>query len=219
MKKKNLKIAIDSPAASGAGTQAKLIAKKYKLLYLDTGKLYRILGKTYLKNNNKINYSLFKKKISKTKIKDLSNKNLLNNEVGMAAAKLAKIEKIRKFVNVFQKKLAKKPPKKYNGVCFDGRDITYNIIPDADVKLFLTASLKTRAKRRYKELKKLNHKVNFKQVYDSIKERDNHDFFRKVSPLKKTKDSIKIDSTDLSINSCFNKINKIIKRVLSIKYK
>jgi len=87
---KNIKIAIDSPAASGAGTQAKLISKHYNLLYLDTGKFYRILGKLYLSNKKKINYNLFKKKIYKTTIKDLSDKKLLSNKIGSSAAFLAK---------------------------------------------------------------------------------------------------------------------------------
>ena len=108
MKKKIIQIAIDSPAASGAGTQAKLISKYFNLYYLDTGKLYRILGRIYLKNKNKISYKIFNNKIKKTKPSELINKNLLTNDIGMAAAYLAKDKKIRKFVNEYQKKNSRK---------------------------------------------------------------------------------------------------------------
>ena len=149
---KKIKIAIDSPAASGAGTQAKLISKHYKLFYLDTGKSYRVLGNEFIKNKNKINLNKFKVILNNLKIKEFSNKNLLTSEIGLAASHLAKNKKIRKIVDEFQKKIVKNISNKYKGICLDGRDITYNIMPDADIKIFLTASLKTRALRRAKEL-------------------------------------------------------------------
>ena len=203
-------MAIDSPAASGAGTQAKLIASHYKLFYLDTGKLYRILGYHYLKKNKKINYKEFRNIILNTKFSDLKKKKLLLNEISLAAAYLAKIKKIRYFVTMFQKKVAKKPPYKFNGVCFDGRDITYNIMPKADVKFFMTAKISVRARRRFKELKSQGYKISYKDTYSSIKKRDISDFTRKISPLKKTKDSILIETSNLSIKQCFKKIKKYI---------
>ena len=210
MKKKNFQVAIDSPAASGAGTQAKLISRHYNLFYLDTGKLYRILGKNYIKNNKKIDYKNLKKIILKTKINDLKKKSLLKNEIGLAAAYLAKIKRIRTFVNMYQKKIANNPPKKFKGVCFDGRDITYNIMPKADVKFFMTADLSIRAKRRYNELKSQGYKITYNDILVSINERDKSDFKRKISPLKKTKDAILIDSSKLSINECFKKMKFFI---------
>lgn len=210
IKTKKIQIAIDSPAASGAGTQAKLIAQYFNLFYLDTGKLYRILGKIYLKNEKKINYKILKNKIKDTKPKDLNNKNLLKNDIGMAAAFLAKDKDIRKFVTEYQKKIANNPPKNFKGVCLDGRDITYNIMPKADVKFFMTASIKIRAKRRYLELKKLKHKITYNEIYKSIKERDKSDFTRKISPLKKTDDAILINTSNITIKKCFQKIKKII---------
>ena len=110
----------------------------------------------------------------------------------------------------FQLNYAYNPPKKYNGSCLDGRDITYNIIPDADIKLFITANLKTRALRRYKELKHLKKKISYKDVLKSIKIRDKNDFNRKISPLRKTKDSLLINTTNLTKRACFLKIKKII---------
>ena len=92
----------------------------------------------------------------------------------------------------------------------DGRDITYKIIPDADFKFFVTANLKTRAKRRFKELKKLNKKVSYQTVLKNIKKRDKNDHNRRISPLKKTEDSILINTSNLSKRACFLKIKKII---------
>ena len=115
-------------------------------------------------------------------------------------------------VHKFQLNFAYNPPKKYRGSCLDGRDITYKIIPDADFKFFITANIKTRAQRRYKELRALNKKTTYKQVYKSIKKRDISDFNRKISPLKKTKDSLLINTTNLTKRSCFLKIKKIIDR-------
>ena len=97
----------------------------------------------------------------------------------------------------------------------DGRDITYNIIPDADLKFYITASLNTRALRRFKELKKLNKKVSLKDVLKSIKKRDKSDKNRKISPLKKTKDSLLINTTNLTKRARFLKIKKIIDKKLT----
>ena len=208
--KKIIKIAIDSPAAAGAGTQARLISKHYNLFYLDTGKIYRLIGMLKLKNPKKFSYSFIKKKIKKIKIKDFKNKELLSNEVGISASIIAKNGKIRKLVHNFQIQCAYYPSKKYNGSCLDGRDITYKIIPDADFKFFITANVKTRSIRRYKELKKLKKKISYNEVLKSIKKRDKNDYNRKISPLKKTKDSILINTTNLTKRACFLKIKNII---------
>ena len=212
-KRKNiLKIAIDSPAAAGAGTQAKLISKHYNLMQLDTGRCYRYIANIKLNNPLKYNYKYIKKRIRKLKINDLQNKKLLTDKVATTASIIAKDKKIRILVHSFQLKCAYDPPKRYNGSCLDGRDICSVIVPDADIKLFITANLKTRVTRRYKELKKKNKKTSFQEVLKSIKKRDKSDINRKLSPLKKTKDSILINTSNLSIRSCFLKIKKIIDR-------
>ena len=152
IKRKNiLKIAIDSPAAAGAGTLAKNISKHYNLFYLDTGKIYRMIAYLKIKFPKKFNQSFIKSKIKTLKVKDLANKTLLSDEVGTEASVIAKIKNIRKLVYSFQTSFAYNPPKKYDGSCLDGRDITYNIIPDADLKLFITANVKTRPRRRFTE--------------------------------------------------------------------
>ena len=217
VKRKNiLKIAIDSPAAAGAGTLAKAISKHYGLFYLDTGKIYRLIANLKLKFPKKFNEKFIKKKIKLLKLKDLSNKDLLDNEVGTEAAIISKNKRIRKLVHSFQINFAYNPPKKYKGSCLDGRDITYKIIPDADFKFFITASIKTRALRRYNELRNLDKKITFNQVLKSIKNRDKSDFNRKISPLKKTKDSLLINTSNLTKRACFLKIKKIIdKKILN----
>ena len=143
-------------------------------------------------------------------MKDLQSRKLLSDEVGSLASIIAKEKKIRKLVHAFQIKSAYNPPKKYNGSCLDGRDITYKIIPDADFKFFITANTKTRALRRYKELKSLKKEVTFNEVLKSIKKRDKSDYNRKVSPLKKTKDSVLINTTKHTKRACFLKIKQIM---------
>ena len=218
IKKKNffIKIAIDSPAAAGAGTVAKSISKHYNLFYLDTGKIYRLIAYLKIKFPKKFNQNFLKKKIKKLKIKDLENKELILDKVGTEASIIAKNKRIRKLVKSFQINSAYNPPKKYNGSCLDGRDITYNIVPDAEFKFFITANVKTRANRRYKELLKLKKKITYSEVLKSIIKRDKNDYNRKVSPLKKTKDSVLIKTTNLSKRACFLKIKKIIDRKLNI---
>ena len=208
--KEKIKVAIDSPAAAGAGTQAKLIAKYYNLFYLDTGKIYRLIANLKIKKPKKFTYLYLKKKIKNLKIKDLQNKELLSDEVSICASTIAKNKKIRNLVHSFQIKNAYHPPKKYNGSCLDGRDITYKIIPDADFKFFITANVQTRALRRYKELKQLKKKISFNEVLKSIKKRDKSDYNRKISPLRKTSDSILINTTNLTKRACFLKIKKIM---------
>ena len=212
--KKKIKVAIDSPAAAGAGTQAKLISKHFNLFYLDTGKIYRLIASIKLTKPKKYGYTLIKKKMNQLTMKDLQNKKLLSDEVGTMASIISKDKKIRKLVHAFQIKSAYHPPKKYNGSCLDGRDITYKIIPDADFKFFITANSKTRALRRYKELKGSNNKISFNDILKSIKKRDKSDYNRRISPLKKTQDSILINTTNLTKRACFLKIKQIMDRKL-----
>ena len=210
-KRKNiLKVAIDSPAAAGAGTLAKTISKYYNLFYLDTGKIYRMIAYLKIKFPKQFNQKFIKTKIKSLKVTDLSKKALLTDEVGTEASIISKVKSTRKLVHSFQLNFAYNPPKKFKGSCLDGRDITYNIVPDAEFKFFINANVKTRAQRRYKELKVLNKKISYNEVLKSIKKRDKSDYNRKIPPLKKTKDSVLINTTNLSKRACFLKIKKII---------
>ena len=215
-KKNILKIAVDSPAAAGAGTLCKTISKYYNLLYLDTGKIYRMIAYLKIRNQSKYNKNFIKKEIKNLNLNKLKSKKLLTDEIGTEASIIAKDKNIRKLVHSFQLKCAYNPPKKFDGSCLDGRDITYKILPDADLKFFINAKLQIRAKRRYKELKLLKKPITYNEVLKSIKNRDKSDYNRKISPLKKTKDSILINTSNLSIRACFLKIKKIIDRKISI---
>ena len=209
-KKKFIKIAIDSPAAAGAGTLAKSISKHYNLLYLDTGKIYRMIAFIKINQKKKFNKKFLKKKIENLNLKKLQNTRLLSDDVGTEASLIAKNKYIRKLVHSFQVNCAYRPPKKFKGSCLDGRDITYKIVPDADFKFFVTANLKIRAKRRFAELKRLKKKITYSEVLKNIIKRDKSDYNRRISPLKKTKDSILINTTNLSKRACFLKLKKII---------
>ena len=215
-KRKNIiTVAIDSPAAAGAGTQAKLIARHYNLQHLDTGCIYRLIGKLKLENSKKFSYSFIKKKIHNLKIKDLQNKKLLSDKVANSASIVAKDKKIRNIVHQFQQKCAYSPPLKYAGSVLDGRDIITVQVKDAMFKFFITANLKTRAKRRFKEYKALKKKITFKEVLKSLRNRDKSDRQRKYGPLKKTSDSILINCSRLDIKRCFEKIKAIMDRKLN----
>ena len=137
---------------------------------------------------------------------------MLNDDIGTIASIIAKDKKVRKLVHNFQISCAYRFPKKFNGSCLDGRDITYRIIPDANFKFFITASLKVRAIRRYRELRKLGKKTTLKDVKKSIKIRDYSDYNRRISPLKRTKDSILINTSNLTKKACFLKIKNIIEK-------
>ncbi len=215
IKKKLIKVAIDSPAAAGAGTVAKLISKEYKLFYLDTGKIYRFIANLKFSKQEKYNFQNIKKNIKKLRPKDLNDKRLLSEKVASEAAIVSKKKSVRNLVHKFQINYAYNPPKRFRGSCLDGRDITYKIIPDADFKFFITANIKIRALRRFKELKPQNKKITFNEVLKNIKKRDKSDYKRKISPLKKTKDSILINTTNLSRRACFLKIKKIMDKKLN----
>tara|TARA_Y100000590_G_C15741607_1_gene1020486 strand:+ start:4307 stop:4984 length:678 start_codon:yes stop_codon:yes gene_type:complete len=212
--KKIIKVGIDSPSAAGAGTISKMLAKHYNLLYCDTGKIYRYLAKKIIEKNPK-NKIFFLKKISKKiNLKKLKSRDLLSDDVAYTASQIAKDLKVRKLVVKFQKNLAYNPPKKFNGSILDGRDITSKIVKDAEFKFYITASSNERAKRRFVELKRLGKKVKYVEVLRSLKKRDKEDRTRKHSKLKKTKDSVLINTTNLSIKGSFLKVKRIMDKKL-----
>ena len=216
-KRKNIiTVAIDSPAAAGAGTQAKLISKYYNLFYLDTGKIYRYIGKLKLNKKNKFSYNYVKNKIKVLNLNDLKNKSLLSNNVAQSASNIAKDKKIRNIVHKFQQKFAYNPPMKYDGSVLDGRDIITVQMKDAMFKFYISASINVRAERRFHEYKKLNLDISYKEVLKSLKKRDKLDKERIYGPLKKTKDSILINTTKLSKKACFKKIKAIMDKKLNI---
>ena len=216
MKRRNniITVAIDSPAAAGAGTQAKLISEYYNLFYLDTGKIYRYIGKLKINKKNEFSYRLVKNKIKVLNLNSLKDKSLLSNEVAQSASKIAKDKKIRSIVHRFQQECAYNPPMKYDGSVLDGRDIITVQMKDAMFKFYISANVNVRAKRRFDEYKKLNLDISYKEVLKSLRKRDKLDKERKYGPLKKTKDSILINTTKLSKKACFKKIKAIMDRKL-----
>ena len=216
-KRKNIiTVAIDSPAAAGAGTQAKLIADEYNLLYLDTGKIYRYLGKLRIKLRKNLNYELITKKINKLNFNTLKNRDLLSDNIATSASIIAKDYRVRKIVKKFQIECAYNPPKKFSGSVLDGRDITSVIMKKAMFKFYITANLNVRARGRFLEYKKMNKKISYNEVLKSLKNRDYLDKNRINSPLKKTQDSILINTSKLSKKACFLKIKKIMDKKLKI---
>jgi len=213
--KKFITVAIDSEASAGGGTQAKLISKHYNLYYLDTGKIYRYIALLKIKNPKSFGYNFLKKKIKFLKVSNLKNKLLLSEEIGKIASQIAKQIKVRKLVHKFQIKCAYSPPRNFKGSCLDGRDITTKILPKAMFKFFIFANIKVRAKRRYLELKKFNNEISLSEVQKSIEFRDKSDYERKHSPLKRTKDQVLINSSNLSKKACFLKIKKIMDKKLN----
>ena len=213
-RKNIITVAIDSPAAAGAGTQAKLISEYYNLFYLDTGKIYRYIGKLKINKKIKFSYRLVKNKINVLNLNNLKDKSLLSNDVAQSASKIAKDKKIRNIVHKFQQECAYNPPMKYDGSVLDGRDIITVQMKDAMFKFYISASINVRAKRRFEEYKKLNLDISYKEVLKSLTKRDKLDKERRYGPLKKTKDSILINTTKLSKKACFKKIKAIMDKKL-----
>ena len=216
-KTKLIRIAIDGTAGSGSTSLALRLARHYKLRYLDTGKAYRWCALQIIQNKPKNKINFLKKRIKKLNLKKLQDKKLINDQVAQVTSQISKDLRVRKLIFNFQKRIAYDIPRGYRGSVLNGRDITHNIIPDATFKFYVTASIFERSRRRYKELKKLGRKVTFKEIVKSLKKRDKSDKNRgkQSGKLLKTKDSILINTTHLSITECFLKVKKIIDRKLN----
>ena len=189
-------IAIDGPAASGKGTVSKVVSKKLRFNYLDTGKLYRTIGAKYLEGYQPIAAA------QSLERNDLDKYNLQKPEIAQAASEIASIPEVRAALLEFQRNFSQKLP----GAVLDGRDIGTVVCPDAKIKIFLTASLEARAKRRYVELRKHDEKINFETILEQIKERDARDQTRKSSPMVAASDAKVIDTSELSINEAVDKV-------------
>ena len=211
-------MAIDATAGSGSTSLAIKLAKHYNLRYLDTGKVYRWCTYEIFEKKPKNKIKFLKKRIKSLSLKDLQNKNLIDDKIAQLTSKISSNINLKKIVFNFQKKIAYDIPKGYKGSILNGRDVTHNIVPDADFKFYVTASITERSKRRYKELKKLGKNVSLSDVTKSLKKRDQSDKnrSRKQGRLEKNKDSRLINTTRLSINGSFLKVKKIVDRRLRI---
>ena len=189
-------IAIDGPAASGKGTVSKAISEKLRFNYLDTGKLYRAIGAKYLEGYQPIAAA------ESIESSDLAKYDLRKPEIAQAASEIALIPEVRAALLEFQRNFSQKMP----GAVLDGRDIGTIVCPDAKIKIFLTASLEARAKRRYFELYKHDDKISFDTILEQIRERDERDQTRRSSPMVAASDAKIFDTSKLSINEAVEKV-------------
>lgn len=216
------KIAIDGPASSGKSTIAKILADKYSLVYVDTGAMYRTLTYLALKNNVPVtNEDLLLKllkeiTISFKKIKEGQlvfadaedvTEAIRSHEVTNNVSEVSAFAKIREELVSRQQKIAKD-----TGVVMDGRDIGTVVLPNADVKIFLVASVEERAERRYLENQAKGIDSDFERLKQEIIARDDYDSNREVSPLKQASDAVRLDTTSLSIEEVVEKCMNIIER-------
>ncbi len=193
-------IAIDGPAASGKGTLGRLIAAHYKLPHLDTGKLYRAVARDTLRAGGEPADA--KAALAAAKALDpatLDDPALMGGGIGEAASIVASHPGVREALSAYQRAFAGQ----LGGAVIDGRDIGTVICPDADVKLFVTASADTRAVRRYRELREAGHDVTEADVLADIERRDERDKARAISPLRKARDAYLLDTTNLDIDAAF----------------
>lgn len=216
----NLKIAIDGPASSGKSTIAKLLADKYQLVYVDTGAMYRTLTYLALKNNIEVDDEeglvqllkdieiIFKRLpdgqlvfANEEDVTDAIRQHDVTNNVSVVSS----FSKVREELVSRQQVIAEE-----FGVVMDGRDIGTVVLPDADVKFFLVASVLERAERRYLENKENGIESDFERLKQEIIARDEYDSNREVSPLKQAEDAIRLDTTSLDILEVVNKCVEII---------
>lgn len=218
---KKLCIAIDGPAAAGKSTVAKIVARKKSYVYIDTGAMYRAITYLALQKGVDLNDEaaltelLQKSAIDLTVSEDGAQKVYIAgedvteairmDEVSNQVSIVAKHRGIREEMTKRQQQLAEK-----GGVVMDGRDIGTHVLPDAEVKIFLLASVEERAKRRFEENVKKGYNVNYETLAEEIRRRDKLDSEREISPLKKADDALEIDTTSLSIDEVAGKILQIV---------
>ncbi|MGH6735527.1 MAG: (d)CMP kinase [Methyloceanibacter sp.] len=193
-------IAIDGPAASGKGTLAKRIAAHYGLRHLDSGSLYRAVARDTLAGGGDLTDARAAAgAASRLDIATLGDPALRTPGMGEAASVVAKHPEVRAVLFDYQRNFARAKP----GAVLDGRDIGTVICPDADVKLFVTATPEERARRRYLELRQIGVAISEDEVLDDIRRRDERDRNRSVAPLRQAEDAVLLDTTNLDIDAAF----------------
>ncbi|MBO5896124.1 MAG: (d)CMP kinase [Clostridia bacterium] len=216
-----INIAIDGPAGAGKSTIAKTVSKELGYIYVDTGALYRTVGLNALRNGvdtkdaDGVVATLDGLKVSLRFVnneqrvflgeEDVSEA-IRQNEVSMAASNVSAIPRVREFLFDLQRDIAKN-----NNCLMDGRDIGTVVLPDAQIKLFLTASAEARADRRFKELTEKGQAVDYDVILKEIKERDYQDSHREIAPLKQADDAILVDSTEMDLPTTIEYMLGIIK--------
>jgi len=193
-------IAIDGPAAAGKGTIALKLAKHYGLNHLDTGLLYRAIGRLMTEQGLDVDNATEAGAVArKLKAKDLNHPDLRGREAGELASRVAVHPEVRAALVDFQRNFARTPP----GAVLDGRDIGTAICPEADVKIFVTASPEVRARRRTDELNAKGRDVPYERILAEILERDERDSHRSAAPLRQADDAVRLDTTALDADAAF----------------
>ena len=221
---KTIAVAIDGPAGAGKSTIARRLAKNMNYIYVDTGALYRTVALSIMQNGvDPENVTAVTKHIGTINVdimyKGDEQRVLLNGndvselirtpEVSMMASKTSAIPEVRAFLLGLQRKLAVE-----HNVVMDGRDIATVVLPDAKVKIFLTASSEVRAKRRYDELVAKGESVKFEDVLSDLIQRDEQDMNRAVAPLKPSAQSVIVDTSDLDLEGAVNAMRKVVYSIL-----
>ena len=215
----SFKIAIDGPAATGKSTTAKRLSRKLSFIYIDTGAMYRAMGLYFIENNisyedeetinqvcDDIDIDIYyedDEQHIKLNGRDVT-KLIRTEEVSKYASVTSSYLKVREKLVALQRKLAEK-----NNVIMDGRDIGTVVLPNAELKVFLTATSEERARRRYEELLKKGQDVTLELVSHDLEERDHRDSTRANSPLRQADDAILIDTTNLSVDEVVEKIEEL----------
>ncbi|MBT3360525.1 MAG: (d)CMP kinase [Rhodospirillales bacterium] len=205
-------IAIDGPAASGKGTLAHRIAEHLDLALLDTGLLYRAVGLKTIRGGAAPDDMEAATKAAETlDFSELSDPELRADAAAQAASKVGAVPAVRRALLEFQRTFASDPPEGRQGAVLDGRDIGTVVCPDADAKIFVSASVEVRAERRLKELRERGLEAIHTRVLQEMKERDNRDASRAVSPLEPAEDAFLLDTSELDPDEVFTEALNFIK--------
>lgn len=199
-------VAIDGPAAAGKGTISKGVAARFGLAHLDTGLLYRAVGRRTLDGVDPVAAA------QSLTADELEQGDLRTADIAQAASKVAVIPEVRSALVDFQRAFARRA----GGAVLDGRDIGTVICPHAEVKLFVTASPEVRAERRYLELNAKGADVTREQVLADVRERDSRDAARSAAPMKAADDAVLLDTSDLSIDDALAKAIAVVQKKLPV---
>jgi cytidylate kinase len=208
-------IAVDGPAAAGKGTLARRLARHYRLAFLDTGAIYRAAALRALESGGDPADPAVAEAAARLVVPDdLGDKRLREERVAQAASIVSAIPEVRAALLQFQRDFAATPP----GAVLDGRDIGTVVCPDADAKIYVTASLETRARRRHEELRRLGEAAIYSRVLQDMKDRDARDSARRAAPLRPADDAIVLDTTELDAEAAFRAALRAIEEKLAGKH-